>query len=69
MDRKTVLPTDLSVALTDKSVVTTNFVCCLNNLEFFETTDGLGWDNRFVGQLFLLAQDIWFFGDGDLRGV
>jgi hypothetical protein len=28
---KTVLQTDLSVALTDKSVVTTDFVRCLNN--------------------------------------
>jgi hypothetical protein len=36
---KTVLLTDQSVPLIDKSVVTTDFLRCLNNDEFFETTD------------------------------
>jgi hypothetical protein len=49
---KTVLATDLSVALTDKSVVTTDFVRFLKKLEVveFETTDKIDCDNRFVGQ-------------------
>jgi hypothetical protein len=42
---------DLSVALTDKSVDTTDFFRYLNNLEFFETTDKIGWENRFFGQV------------------
>jgi hypothetical protein len=47
---KTVLPTDLFVVLTDKYFIITDSIRCLNNLEFFDTTDRIGYDNIFVGQ-------------------
>jgi hypothetical protein len=48
--------TDLSVALKDKSVITTDFVSCFNKLEFFETTKQIGWDNRFFSQVNLFEE-------------
>jgi hypothetical protein len=47
---KTDLPTDFSVALTDKSIVTTDFVRCLKELKVAETTDKIGSNKRLVGQ-------------------
>jgi hypothetical protein len=40
----------LQILLTDKSIVTTDLVCCLKKLKVVETTDKIGCDKRFVGQ-------------------
>jgi hypothetical protein len=45
-----VVPKDLSVALTDKSIFTTDFNRCLKKLRVVETTDKISCDNGFVGQ-------------------
>jgi hypothetical protein len=71
---KTVFVTDLSVAWTNKSFVTTDFVRSLEELKVIEITDKFGCDNSFgpgksevFGILrhklnFLFAQQILFFG-------
>jgi hypothetical protein len=49
--QKNWLGTNLSVDLTEQSVVTTDFLRFLKKLKVVETTDKIGCDNRLFGQV------------------